>query len=167
MLERLWILNTSCTSMLNIELIAKVHALQPPYSPLLPTLDSLTTWLFMIKKRTRPQTRTRVPSPEPAEGFPGQEPNDESEDTSLPYIQRSQKSCPSPDTVYPRLADLLELRKLRKIKQGIESSKLIVGDAKKRRRHDVDDEGYVKQEAGGLRAGVEKPGTPIPEVEDP
>jgi hypothetical protein len=64
------------------------------------------------------------------------------------------------------LADLLELRKLRKTRQGIESSKLIVGDAKKRRRRGDEDD-QAEQELGGLRAGAGTPGTPAVEDDDP
>jgi hypothetical protein len=63
-----------------------------------------------------------------------------------------------------RLADLIELRKLRRAKQGIESSKLIVGDAKKRRRRNEEDE-FAEQEPGGLRSGARTPDTAVPEDE--
>ncbi|KAJ8086983.1 hypothetical protein PM082_005808 [Marasmius tenuissimus] len=67
----------------------------------------------MIKKRTRPQPRVREPSPEVDET-----PNEagEEEEEKLP------------------IADLIELRKLRKSRQGIDAAKLTKGEVKKKRK---------------------------------
>ncbi|OJA15330.1 hypothetical protein AZE42_03347 [Rhizopogon vesiculosus] len=85
----------------------------------------------MIKRRNRPQPRVREPSPEIEQ--PSELEEDQEEDKSLP------------------IAELIELRKLRKSRQGIDVQKLSKGDAKKKKRKTAEDE----QEAqGGLRAGA-------------
>ncbi|KAG6850640.1 hypothetical protein H0H93_010832 [Arthromyces matolae] len=80
----------------------------------------------MIKKRTRPQPRIREISLETHEE-PLQE--TEEEDQSLP------------------VADLIELRKLRKARQGIDAAKLSKGDARKKKKRPRE------EEQGGLRKG--------------
>ncbi|KAG2361734.1 hepatocellular carcinoma-associated antigen 59-domain-containing protein [Suillus spraguei] len=85
----------------------------------------------MIKRRSRPQPRVRESSPDTEQ--PSELEEDEDEDKSLP------------------ISELIELRKLRKSRQGIDVSKLSKGDAKKRKRKTAED----GQEAeGGLRAGA-------------
>ncbi|KAG2068083.1 hypothetical protein BDR04DRAFT_1103882 [Suillus decipiens] len=85
----------------------------------------------MIKRRNRPQPRVRELSPDTEQ--PSELEEDEDEDKSLP------------------ISELIELRKLRKSRQGIDVSKLSKGDAKKRKRKTAED----GQEAeGGLRAGA-------------
>lgn len=85
----------------------------------------------MIKRRNRPQPRVRESSPDAEQ--PSELEEDEDEDKSLP------------------ISELIELRKLRKSRQGIDVSKLSKGDAKKRKRKTAED----GQEAqGGLRAGA-------------
>lgn len=85
----------------------------------------------MIKRRNRPQPRVRESSPDTEQ--PSELEEDEDEDKSLP------------------ISELIELRKLRKSRQGIDVSKLSKGDAKKRKRKTAED----GQEAeGGLRAGA-------------
>ncbi|KAF9236233.1 hepatocellular carcinoma-associated antigen 59-domain-containing protein [Melanogaster broomeanus] len=86
----------------------------------------------MIRKRNRPQPRVRERSPE-VEDTPSVHASDEEENKSLP------------------LSELLELRKLRKARQGIDVQKLSKGDAKKKRRRNTEDE---PEEKGGLRAGA-------------
>ncbi|KAF9266298.1 hypothetical protein L218DRAFT_956655 [Marasmius fiardii PR-910] len=71
----------------------------------------------MIKKRTRPQPRVREVSSEFEET-----PNDDREEEKLP------------------LAELIELRKLRKNRQGIDVAKLTKGDVKKKRKKGEDEE---------------------------
>lgn len=85
----------------------------------------------MIKRRNRPQPRVREASPDTEQ--PSELEEDEDEDKSLP------------------ISELIELRKLRKSRQGIDVSKLSKGDVKKRKRKTAED----GQEAeGGLRAGA-------------
>ncbi|KAG2138057.1 hepatocellular carcinoma-associated antigen 59-domain-containing protein [Suillus bovinus] len=85
----------------------------------------------MIKRRNRPQPRVRESSP--AIEQPSELEEDEDEDKSLP------------------ISELIELRKLKKSRQGIDVSKLSKGDAKKRKRKTAED----GQEAeGGLRPGA-------------
>ncbi|KAF8559429.1 hypothetical protein OG21DRAFT_1402941 [Imleria badia] len=79
----------------------------------------------MIKRRSRPQPTVRGKSPET------EEPPDE--DKSLP------------------LSELLELRRLRKTRQGIDVHKLSSGDAKKKRRRNAEE---APEEKGGLRPGA-------------
>jgi hypothetical protein len=50
------------------------------------------------------------------------------------------------------LEDLIELRKLRKTRQGIDAAKLNKGDAKKKKKRAREEEG----EQGGLKKGVAK-----------
>lgn len=80
----------------------------------------------MIKKRSRPQPRIREVSPE-------------SEDKE---IEEGDEKLP--------LSDLIELRSLRKLRQGIDATRLNKGDTKKKRKLPV--EGM--QEQGGLRKGA-------------
>lgn len=51
------------------------------------------------------------------------------------------------------LADLIELRKLRKARQGIDVDRLNKGDVKKKRRRPTEDE---EKDQGGLKAGASK-----------
>ncbi|KAH7887355.1 hepatocellular carcinoma-associated antigen 59-domain-containing protein [Phlebopus sp. FC_14] len=88
----------------------------------------------MIKKRTRPQLRVREKSPEEPEDTPELEGSDEEEDNSLP------------------LSELIELRRLRKARQGIDVQKLSKGDAKRRKRRQAEDD--EPEDKGGLRAGA-------------
>ncbi|KAG6845428.1 hypothetical protein H0H87_009335 [Tephrocybe sp. NHM501043] len=79
----------------------------------------------MIKKRTRPQPRVREISPDTRE-----EPEvDDEDEQNLP------------------LADLIELRKLRRSRQGIDASKLNKGDVRKKKKRPREEEG----DKGGLR----------------
>ncbi|KDQ64443.1 hypothetical protein JAAARDRAFT_52392 [Jaapia argillacea MUCL 33604] len=78
----------------------------------------------MIKKRTRPQPRLRQPSPEPEA--------DKSEGSQLEG------------------EDLIELRKLRRTREGIDVAKLNKGDAKKKKKRVREEEEVV----GGLKKGV-------------
>ncbi|KAG6899602.1 hypothetical protein C0993_008763 [Termitomyces sp. T159_Od127] len=78
----------------------------------------------MIKKRTRPQPRLREVSPET------QEESQAEEEQGLP------------------LADLIEIRKLKRARQGIDVAKLNKGDARKKKRQPI------QEEQGGLRKGV-------------
>lgn len=50
-----------------------------------------------------------------------------------------------------RLADLLELRKLKKLRQGIDAVKLSKGVTKKKRKRTKEEE---EEEQGGLRKGA-------------
>ncbi|KIJ13260.1 hypothetical protein PAXINDRAFT_117267 [Paxillus involutus ATCC 200175] len=85
----------------------------------------------MIKKRNRPQPRVREKSPE--DETTSLHVSDDDEDKSLP------------------LSELLELRKIRKARQGIDVHKLSKGDVKKRRRRNTEDE---PEDQGGLKAGA-------------
>lgn len=51
------------------------------------------------------------------------------------------------------MADLIELRKLRKARQGIDVDRLNKGDVKKKRRRPTEDE---EKDQGGLKAGASK-----------
>lgn len=105
----------------------------------------------MIKRRSRPQSRVREKSPE-IEDSPSahvSDPDEDDEDKSLPCV------FSSPDVQarshLNRLSELLELRRLRKARQGIDVHKLSSGDARKRRRRNVEE---PPEEQGGLRAGA-------------
>ncbi|KAH9983549.1 hepatocellular carcinoma-associated antigen 59-domain-containing protein [Russula compacta] len=87
----------------------------------------------MIKKRTRPQTRIRDPSLDPSDSVPTDSQQDQDEG-DLP------------------VSELLELRKLRRSRQGIDASKLTKGDGKKKRRRKPDDGEDMPQ--GGLQPGA-------------
>jgi len=84
----------------------------------------------MIKKRSRPQPRIREQSPETL-------------DESLP--EEGDEHLP--------LSDLIEFRRLRKARQGIDVDKLNKGDVKKKRRRTVKED---EEDQGGLRAGASK-----------
>ncbi|THH17741.1 hypothetical protein EW146_g3133 [Bondarzewia mesenterica] len=95
----------------------------------------------MIKKRTRPQARVRElskevdgPSTELEQDVSGKE-----EDSLL-------------------IEELIELRKLRKARQGIDVAKLNKGDTKKRRKRALEDEGADEAipVESGLRKGVKE-----------
>lgn len=101
----------------------------------------------MIKKRTRPQPRIREPSPPEVE----EEENevDEHGEVKLPYVRRRSTAFSIPSLILYSLADLLELRKLKKARQGIDASKLSKGDTKRRRKKPVEE-----VDEGGLKKGV-------------
>ncbi|KAF5321992.1 hypothetical protein D9619_000565 [Psilocybe cf. subviscida] len=80
----------------------------------------------IIKKRTRPQARVREISVERAEGTEEQPENEE--DANIP------------------IADLLELRKLRKAREGIDVSKLNKGNPKKKKKRPREEEGGLKND---------------------
>ncbi|KAG6861866.1 hypothetical protein C0995_011163 [Termitomyces sp. Mi166 len=82
----------------------------------------------MIKKRTRPQPRVREVSLSLETQEEGLQAEDEEQ--GLP------------------LADLIELRKLRKARQGIDAAKLNKGDVRKKKKRPRE------EEQGGLRKGV-------------
>ncbi|KAI9574291.1 hepatocellular carcinoma-associated antigen 59-domain-containing protein [Boletus coccyginus] len=84
----------------------------------------------MIKRRSRPQPRVRETEEPPSTHV--SDDGDEDEDKSLP------------------LSELLELRRLRKARQGIDIHKLSSGDAKRKRRRHAE----APEDKGGLRAGV-------------
>ncbi|KAF7302048.1 hypothetical protein MIND_00771200 [Mycena indigotica] len=87
----------------------------------------------MIKKRSRPQQGQRVREKSPPDAHLPAPELDEDDDTAGPID----------------LNDLIELRKLRKARQGIDAAKLTKGDAKRRKRPREEDE--VVQ--AGLRPG--------------
>ncbi|KAJ3991342.1 hepatocellular carcinoma-associated antigen 59-domain-containing protein [Lentinula boryana] len=84
----------------------------------------------MFKKRSRPQARAREYTPEP-------------ETTVDLTEQDAEEQLP--------IADLLELRKLKKSRQGIDSVKLAKGAAKKKRKRTREEEEEIQ---GGLRKGA-------------
>ncbi|KAI0065712.1 hypothetical protein BV25DRAFT_1797810 [Artomyces pyxidatus] len=96
----------------------------------------------MIKKRSRPQPRVRDLSLE-ADDEPSGQASDE-EDANLP------------------VSELIELRKLRRSRQGIDVTKLNKGDVKKKKRKQAEE---VQEEAYGLRPGV-KNATPVNDEDD-
>ncbi|KAJ4479185.1 hepatocellular carcinoma-associated antigen 59-domain-containing protein [Lentinula aciculospora] len=85
----------------------------------------------MFKKRSRPQARARESTPEPETTVDLTEQEDDEE--KLP------------------LADLLELRKLKRLRQGIDAVKLSQGAEKKRRKRTREEEEEIQ---GGLRKGA-------------
>ncbi|KAN0115994.1 Hepatocellular carcinoma-associated antigen 59 domain containing protein [Russula decolorans] len=93
----------------------------------------------MIKKRTRPQTRLRDPSADPSDSATTQLEENQAQDNENGDIP---------------VSDLLELRKLRQARKGIDASKLTKGDGKKKRRRKPDD-GEDNMPVGGLRPGAQ------------
>ncbi|PSR93804.1 hypothetical protein PHLCEN_2v4699 [Hermanssonia centrifuga] len=85
----------------------------------------------MIKKRSRPQPRLRQPSVGLEEDPSTEEANDGEQKIDL--------------------ADLLELRKLRRTREGIDISKLSRGEVKKKKKRPREGEG---EEEGGLKPGA-------------
>ena len=112
----------------------------------------------MIKRRTRPQLRVRETSQEEDDAQDTQKGSaDEEEDKSLPcvgisclnvYVAVSTKRHLSSY----RLSELLELRKLRKSRQGIDIQKLSKGVVKRRKRRATEEDEH--QDAGGLKPGA-------------
>ncbi|KAK7062104.1 hepatocellular carcinoma-associated antigen 59-domain-containing protein [Favolaschia claudopus] len=92
----------------------------------------------MIKKRTRPQPRVREKSPE-------------NEVTDNQHEEEQE----GPDL---DLNDLIELRKLRKARQGIDAAKLSKGDERRKKRSREEEE----EAKGGLKKGA----TPDADEED-
>jgi len=86
----------------------------------------------MIKKRARPPPHLRQKSAEVEEEQPEQE-----------EIQAGDEKLD--------LSDLIELRKLRRAREGIDAAKLTKGDAKKKKKRPREGE---PEEQGGLRKGV-------------
>ncbi|KAI9434430.1 hepatocellular carcinoma-associated antigen 59-domain-containing protein [Lactarius indigo] len=84
----------------------------------------------MIKKRTRPQPRVREPSPDLSDSAPQNE-----GEAELP------------------VSELLELRKFRRARQGIDAAKLTKGDGKKKRRRKPEEDGDMPE--GGLQPGAQ------------
>jgi len=95
----------------------------------------------MIKKRTRPQSRIREPSPE-VEDKPGDVQKEDGEEKL-------------------DIADLVELRRLRKQREGIDITKLNKGDIKKKRKKATEDEAHY-----GLHPGVAQTKQPIENDEE-
>ncbi|KAF8494217.1 hepatocellular carcinoma-associated antigen 59-domain-containing protein [Russula emetica] len=93
----------------------------------------------MIKKRTRPQTCVRDPSADPSDSVPTQSEENTAQDDDNGDIP---------------VSDLLELRKFRQARRGIDASKLTKGDGKKKRRRKPD-EGEDNMPVGGLRPGAQ------------
>ncbi|EIN10992.1 hypothetical protein PUNSTDRAFT_64949 [Punctularia strigosozonata HHB-11173 SS5] len=88
----------------------------------------------MIKRRNRPHQPVRAIAPRDGENEAA-EVQDEAGDEEL------------------GISDLIELRKLRRAREGIDATKLTVGDAKKRRKKKQgEDESTV--DSGGLKAGA-------------
>ncbi|OBZ70182.1 hypothetical protein A0H81_09691 [Grifola frondosa] len=86
----------------------------------------------MFKKRTRPQPRIRQPSLELED------------DTSI------QEDTQEGDAKLD-VADLIELRKLRRAREGIDVAKLSKGDAKKRKKRPREGQ----EDQGGLKKGAD------------
>lgn len=53
-----------------------------------------------------------------------------------------------------RIADLIELRRLRRARRGIDVARLNKGDVKRRRKREREEEGEEEGEQGGLRKGA-------------
>ncbi|KAH8984240.1 hepatocellular carcinoma-associated antigen 59-domain-containing protein [Lactarius akahatsu] len=87
----------------------------------------------MIKKRTRPQPRIREPSP------------DLSDTASQDAQNEGEAELP--------VSELLELRKFRRARQGIDAAKLTKGDGKKKRRRKPEEDGDMPE--GGLQPGAQ------------
>ncbi|TFL00674.1 hepatocellular carcinoma-associated antigen 59-domain-containing protein [Pterulicium gracile] len=92
----------------------------------------------MIKKRTRPTTaaRSKLPTDDDT-------PKGDSTEPTEPLVEEGEELS---------IADLLELQRIRKSKQGIDSLKLNKGVAKRRRRTEEEEE----QEKGGLKPGTKQ-----------
>lgn len=99
----------------------------------------------MIKKRSRPQQRVRERSISHEE----EAQNEEEGETTLPSASPSQLPHRSLTLYALRVSEILELRKLRKAREGIDVAKLHKGDVKKKKKRLVPEE-----EVGGLRQGA-------------
>ncbi|KAF9809855.1 hypothetical protein IEO21_07216 [Rhodonia placenta] len=86
----------------------------------------------MIRKRTRPQPHIRQ--------------------KSLEVEEEPQEKQEQEDDVKLEVSDLIELRKLRRTREGIDVQKLVKGDVKKKKKRPRETE----EEQGGLRKGATK-----------
>ncbi|KAA1473411.1 hypothetical protein DENSPDRAFT_851596 [Dentipellis sp. KUC8613] len=98
----------------------------------------------MIKKRTRPQAATRAFSRDADDEA---NTNPSTPDVSTPDVE------PASDEDLA-VADLIELRKLRRQRQGIDITKLGKGDAKRKRKKKAEGEG--EEGEYGLRPGAKR-----------
>ncbi|KAI0044610.1 hypothetical protein FA95DRAFT_1608397 [Auriscalpium vulgare] len=97
----------------------------------------------MIKKRTRPQQRVREIA------------RDTDDDPATPATSTPRDS--DSDEANLPVAELLELRRMRKAREGIDVTKLNKGDAKKRRRKQAEAEAAAaaaEEQEYGLRPGA-------------
>ena len=104
----------------------------------------------MIKKRSRPPPTQRQRSLERDEEHPSDEELQEG-DEKLECVAPFHQPLLILTEGLNSLADLIELRKLRRQRQGIDSTKLTKGDAKKKKKRQREDE----VEQGGLKKGAE------------
>ncbi|KAH9967044.1 hepatocellular carcinoma-associated antigen 59-domain-containing protein [Lactifluus volemus] len=93
----------------------------------------------MIKKRTRPQLNVRDRSLDPSDSAPTDALQQQSEN------EQGEANLP--------VSELLELRKFRRTRRGIDASKLTKGDGKKKRRRKPED--GENMSAGGLQPGAQ------------
>lgn len=104
----------------------------------------------MIKKRSRPPPKQRQRSLERDDEPPSDEELQEG-DEKLEYAAPFHQPLLILTEGLNSLTDLIELRKLRRQRQGIDSTKLTKGDAKKKKKRQREDE----VEQGGLKKGAE------------
>lgn len=100
----------------------------------------------MIKKRSRPTARVREPSPEVEEkASTSDTPDDEK---NLPCVLFKHHCLPILFNAFGSLEDILELRRLRRARQGIDAAKLNKGDVKKKKKKESEGEGAAPQAYG-------------------
>lgn len=112
----------------------------------------------MIKKRTRPTTaaRSKLPTDDDTPKGDSTEPTEplveEGEELRFVFAASLIRPLHEHGLIALSIADLLELQRIRKSKQGIDSLKLNKGVAKRRRRTEEEEE----QEKGGLKPGTKQ-----------
>lgn len=93
---------------------------------------------IIIKKRSRPTSRVRErsvePEPDVTQSAPAEEDGDEDEDKNLPCVTFSVPTTNRHFTHSRSLDELLELRRLRRARQGIDVTKLNKGEPRKRKK---------------------------------
>ncbi|TFY56318.1 hypothetical protein EVG20_g8972 [Dentipellis fragilis] len=113
----------------------------------LSSTTTTTTTTAMIKKRTRPQASIRA--------FSRDADDEVNTNPSTPDVSTPDAEPASDEDL--AVADLIELRKLRRQRQGIDITKLGKGDAKRKRKKKAEGaEGEGEEGEYGLRPGAKK-----------
>lgn len=103
----------------------------------------------IIKKRARPTARIREPSPLVEE----EKVSETEEEQNLPFVILFLKCTVDLLITLGSLEELLELRRLRRARQGIDVSKLNKGETKKRKKK-AEDDGSTKTPSGLVGAAT-------------
>ena len=117
---------------------------------------------IIIKKRNRPAPRVRELSLETNETTDRTEQQEE-----IPFVllraNDSWQLCSRNHSSLHRIEDLIELRKFRKAREGIDVGKLNAGERKRKKKKEGEQEG--EEDVGGLKSGSGSGGRSVPREE--